>query len=88
MGGGIASLAAAAFLIRDADIPGCNITLLEQFERVGGSIDGGGSPEDGYVIRGERILENNYLCTYDLFSSIPSLSGGKTVTRRSLPGIK
>ena len=76
VGGGIASLAAAAFLIRDAEIPGRNITILEQFERVGGSLDGGGSPEEGYVIRGERILENKYLCTYDLFSSIPSLSGG------------
>ena len=81
VGGGIASLAAAAFLIRDADIPGRNITILEQFERLGGSLDGGGSPQDGYVIRGERILENKYLCTYDLFSSIPSLSGGKTVTQ-------
>jgi oleate hydratase len=81
VGGGIASLAAAAFLIRDAGIPGRNITILEQFERVGGSLDGGGSPEDGYIIRGERILENKYLCTYDLFSSIPSLSGSKTVTQ-------
>jgi oleate hydratase len=81
VGGGIASLAAAAFLIRDADIPGRNITILEQCERLGGSLDGGGSPQEGYVIRGERILENKYVCTYDLFSSIPSLSGGKTVTQ-------
>src|SRR5260370_459344 len=29
VGGGIASLAAAAFLIRDGDIPGHNITILE-----------------------------------------------------------
>ena len=81
VGGGIASLAAAAFLIRDAGLPGRNITILEQCERLGGSLDGGGSPQEGYVIRGERILENKYVCTYDLFSSIPSLSGGKTVTQ-------
>ena len=81
VGGGIASLAAAAFLIRDADIPGRNITILEQCERLGGSLEGGGSPQEGYVIRGERILENKYVCTYDLFSSIPGLSGGKTVTQ-------
>jgi oleate hydratase len=80
VGGGIASLAAAAFLIRDADIPGRNITILEQCGRLGGSLDGGGSPQEGYVIRGERILENKYVCTYDLFSSIPGLSG-KTVTQ-------
>ena len=30
VGGGIASMAAAAFLIRDADIPGHNITILEE----------------------------------------------------------
>ena len=30
IGGGIASLAAAAFLIRDGDIPGRNIVILEQ----------------------------------------------------------
>ena len=80
VGGGIASLAAAAFLIRDADVPGRNITILEQSGRLGGSLDGGGSPQEGYIIRGERILENKYVCTYDLFSSIPGLSG-KTVTQ-------
>lgn len=84
VGGGIASLAAAAFLIRDAEIPGENITILEQRERLGGSLDGGGSPQEGYVIRGQRILESKYRCTYDLFSSIPGLSGGKTVTQEIL----
>ena len=44
IGGGIASLAAAAFLIRDADIPGHNIVILEQLDRLGGSLDGAGSP--------------------------------------------
>ena len=33
VGGGIASLAAAAFLIRDADFPGDNITILEELDR-------------------------------------------------------
>jgi oleate hydratase len=33
VGGGIASLAAAAFLIRDGDVPGQNITILEQLDR-------------------------------------------------------
>lgn len=81
IGGGIASLAAAAFLIRDADIPGRNIVILEQLDRLGGSLDGAGSAEDGYVLRGGRMLESKYLCTYDLFSSIPTLDGAKTVTQ-------
>lgn len=81
VGGGIASLAAAAFLIRDGDIPGHNITVLEELEKLGGSLDGSGSPRDGYVIRGGRMFESKYLCTYDLFSSIPILDASKTVTQ-------
>jgi len=81
IGGGIASLAAAAFLIRDAEVPGRNIVIMEQLDRLGGSLDGAGSAEDGYVIRGGRMIESKYVCTYDLFSSIPALDGSKTVTQ-------
>jgi len=81
IGGGIASLAAAAFLIRDSDTPGRNIVILEQLDRLGGSLDGAGSAEDGYVLRGGRMMESKYVCTYDLFSSIPTLDGAKTVTQ-------
>ena len=81
VGGGIASLAAAAFLIRDGGVRGQNITILEESPKIGGSLDGAGTPEDGYVIRGGRMLESKYLCTFDLFSSVPTLDGGKTVTQ-------
>ncbi len=81
IGGGIASLAAAAFLIRDAHILGQNIVILEQLDRLGGSLDGAGSPQDGYVLRGGRMIESKYLCTYELFSSIPTLDGSKSVTQ-------
>ncbi len=81
VGGGIASLAAAVFLIRDDDVLGRNITVLEELDKIGGSLDGAGSPRDGYVLRGGRMFESKYLCTYDLFSSIPTLDGSKTVTQ-------
>jgi oleate hydratase len=81
VGGGIASLAAAAVLIRDRDIPGQNITILEESAKIGGSLDAAGTPKDGYVMRGGRMLESKYLCTYDLFSSIPSLDESRTVTQ-------
>jgi oleate hydratase len=81
IGGGITSLAAAVFLIRDANIPGYNITILEEFDRLGGSLDGTGSPHEGYVLCGGRMLESKYLCTYDLFSSIPTLDQTRTVTK-------
>lgn len=81
VGGGIASLAAAAFLIRDGDLLGRNITILEESAKLGGSLDAAGTPEDGYVMRGGRMIESKYLCTYDLFSSIPTLDESKTVTQ-------
>src|SRR6202522_2662044 len=81
VGGGIASLAAAAFFIRDGDILGSNITLLEESGQIGGSLDAAGNPEDGYTMRGGRMIESKYLCTFDLFSSIPTLDQSKTVTQ-------
>jgi len=81
VGGGVASLAAAAFLIRDGGVRGHNIMILEQSGKIGGSLDGTGTPQDGYVIRGGRMLESKYLCTFDLFSSIPTLDDSKTVTQ-------
>jgi len=81
VGGGIASLAAAVFLIRDGDVKGHTITILEESSRIGGSLDAAGNATDGYVMRGGRMIESKYLCTYDLFSSIPTLDGTKTVTQ-------
>ncbi len=74
VGGGIASLSCAAFLIRDGRVPGGNISLYEEGGTLGGSLDGAGSPESGYVIRGGRMLNfETFECTWDLLRSIPSL---------------
>ena len=75
VGGGLASLASAAYLIKDGGMPGENITVYEESGLVGGSLDagdvGGG---DGYVMRGYRMLESKvYSCLYNLLSFIPSL---------------
>jgi oleate hydratase len=73
VGGGIASLSCAVFLIRDGRVPGKNIRLFEETGALGGSLDGSGSPEDGYVIRGGRMLNfKTFECTWDLLGSIPS----------------
>ncbi len=81
LGGGIGSLAAAAFMIRDGGLPGGNIFILEAKPLLGGSLDGYGNPVDGYSMRGGRMLTtDNYECTWDLYKSIPSLtSPNKTV---------
>jgi oleate hydratase len=75
VGGGIGSLAAAAFLIRDGGMPGANIRVLETGSVMGGSLDGAGDSVRGYSMRGGRMLTtDNYECTWDLFKSIPSLA--------------
>jgi len=81
VGAGIASLAAAAFMIRDGDKRGSDITILEESGAVGGALDGTGNPVAGYVLRGGRMLESKYLCTFDLFASIPTLDDRTTVTQ-------
>ena len=81
IGGGIASLSGAVFLIRDANFPGENIHILEETRILGGSNDGAGDAERGYVIRGGRMLnDETYENTWDMLSSIPSIDHpGKSV---------
>lgn len=65
VGGGIGSLAAAAFMIRDGGMSGENITIYEMLPVLGGSLDGAGDSEAGYSMRGGRMLTtDNYECTW------------------------
>lgn len=86
VGGGLASMAAAAYLLRDAGFSGENIRIFEGMPIVGGSNDGSGDWEKGYVVRGGRMLnEETYENFWDLFSHIPSLEQpGKSVTEEIL----
>ena len=74
VGSGIASLSAAAYLIKEAGVKGSDITIFEESEKFGGSLDAGGNPKDGYTMRGGRMFESKFNCTYDLLSFIPSIS--------------
>ncbi len=79
IGGGLAGLATAAFLVDDAGMSGANITILERFEDVGGCCDGVRG-ESGYLCRGEREMEQYMECLWYLYSKIPSLENeGRTV---------
>lgn len=74
IGGGIGSLAGAAFLVRDAQLPGRDIVVYEAQPLVGGSLDGAQLANGAYSLRGGRMLTtDHYECTWDLLSSIPSL---------------
>ncbi|MDO8410934.1 MAG: oleate hydratase [Phenylobacterium sp.] len=75
VGGGIASLAAAAFLVRDGGLRGADIEIFEETATVGGSLDGSGSADVGYVVRGGRMFTYEaYSCTLAMLDSIPSLA--------------
>lgn len=73
VGSGLASLAAACFLVRDAQMPGCQIHILEAMDLAGGACDGIYDTSRGYVMRGGREMENHFECLWDLFRSIPSI---------------
>ena len=71
IGSGLASLAAACFLIRDGQMDGSKIHVLEELSKPGGSLDGDELPLKGYVVRGRN--GEPFRMFRDLFRSIPSL---------------
>ena len=73
VGSGMSSLAGAAFLVRDGQMAGEKITILEEQAIPGGALDGIEAREKGFIIRGGRELESNYECLWELYHSIPSL---------------
>lgn len=73
VGSGLAGLAAAAFLVRDAQMPGENITILEAGKVDGGALDGAGNDVTGWLLRGGREMEEHFECLWDLYRSVPSL---------------
>lgn len=80
VGTGLAGLSAACFLVRDAQMPGENITLFEHLPLPGGSCDGIFDKNRGYIMRGGREMDNHFECMWDLFRSIPSIDNpGETI---------
>jgi oleate hydratase len=67
LGGGIASMAAAAFMIRGGDILGRHVTIFEAQEKMGGSLDVAGTAQEGYVLRGGRMLKAS-ICARSRYS--------------------
>lgn len=74
VGSGIASLAGAAYLLRDANVAGDQITIFEEEPELGGALDAHGDAASGYFMAGSRMFEDQYVCTWDLFDAIPSRS--------------
>jgi oleate hydratase len=73
VGTGIAGLAAAFYLIRDGHMPGKNITFLDADPIPGGSLDGAGDAESGYIMRGGRELAWAHENFWDMFHDVPAV---------------
>ena len=73
IGSGLGALAAACFLVRDGQMKGEKVHILEKEAIPGGACDGYKYDNLGYVMRGGREMDNHFECMWDLFRSIPSI---------------
>ena len=73
VGSGLAALSAACYLVRDAQMKGSHIHILEKGQLAGGACDGYHYENLGYVMRGGREMDNHFEVMWDLFRSIPSI---------------
>ena len=73
VGSGLAALTAACYLVRDGQMKGEHIHILEKGSLPGGACDGYKFENLGYVMRGGREMDNHFEVMWDLFRSIPSI---------------
>ena len=73
IGTGLAGLSAAFYLVRDAQVPGNQIHLLEKIDLAGGSCDGRKDITKGFYMRGGREMDNHFEVMWDMFKDVPSI---------------
>ena len=73
IGSGLAALTAACYLVRDGQMKGEHVHILEKEQLAGGACDGWKYEDVGYVMRGGREMDNHFEVMWDLFRSIPSI---------------
>lgn len=73
IGTGLAGLTAAFYLVRDGQMPGNHIHLLEKLELAGGSCDGYKDVHKGFYMRGGREMDNHFEIMWDVFREVPSI---------------
>ena len=73
VGSGLAALTAACYLVRDGQMKGEHVHILEKEQVAGGACDGWKFENVGYVMRGGREMDNHFEVMWDLFHSIPSI---------------
>lgn len=77
VGSGIASLAAAVHLIKDARVPGCNIHILDRHEKTGGGIASSGDSKKGFILHPGCLPYFHDECVENMLSLVPSDRGSE-----------
>lgn len=73
IGSGLAALTAAFYLVRDAQMKGERVHVLEKDPIPGGACDGFEYQGLGYVMRGGREMDNHFEVMWDVYRSVPSI---------------
>ena len=73
IGTGLAGLTAAFYLVRDGQISGDRIHVLEKIDIAGGSCDGRKDVTKGFYMRGGREMDNHFEVMWDVFKDVPSI---------------
>ncbi len=73
VGSGLAGLSAAFYLVRDGQVKGERVHVLETLPRAGGSCDGYHDLYKGFYMRGGREMDNHFECMWDMYRSVPSI---------------
>lgn len=73
IGTGLAGLSVAFYLVRDGQMKGEHIHLLEKLDLAGGSCDGRKDVTKGFFMRGGREMDNHFEVMWDMFRDVPSI---------------
>lgn len=73
VGTGLAGLTAAFYLVRDGQMKGEHVHLLEKLDLAGGSCDGRKDVTKGFYMRGGREMDNHFEVMWDVFRDVPSI---------------
>lgn len=73
IGTGLAGLTAAFYLVRDGQMKGEHVHLLEKLDLAGGSCDGRKDVTKGFYMRGGREMDNHFEVMWDVFRDVHSI---------------
>jgi oleate hydratase len=84
IGGGIASLAAAVHLVKQAKVPANQVHILDVHHASGGAMENSGNPKDGYIYHTGAQPYFQEECVTNLLRMVPSPGHPETTLLESI----